>query len=420
MPSMTKLVKLLGFTTPFIYAAATYGLRALWEEHLMDAGFSDMIDWNNRLRYVAARMVLIPSQPNRRSCLFNQEAPVQSRSFPSALRLALFLFAISAFGLAAPPAGAAQIAASIEFDPAPRPSGLPDDMQPQPGASLQFLAIKTIDGVRLDAALWQPDNVQPGRATMIVQAHGSGGNLAELPLRAVARALSAKGYAALTISTRGHDENLNTDNFLDARKDIEAAVATAKALGYTSIVLQGHSLGTIQMEYYAATNWDPAIRALVLTGPFAKLPWKSRNILMQNEDVYKKLGLAARDALAGGKAGDTLPLRMPYLGGRQTPVTAQHFLTYRDEQTSAADGTYWIPRISKPILLLRDQADGIVLPFEPHMLLSAARAEGSLAQNITYVAVPDPHPPSAAGHSFTNNTQPLIDAVSAWLAEQHL
>jgi pimeloyl-ACP methyl ester carboxylesterase len=341
---------------------------------------------------------------------------------PDCLRfcLAVFLFVIVAAGCAPPPAGAAQVAASIEFDAAPRPAGLPEDMQPLPGASLKFLAIKAIDGSKIDAALWQPDNVPPSRATVIVQVHGSGSNLAELPLRAVARALSPKGYAALTISTRGHDQYLNTDNFFDMRKDIEAAVATAKALGYTSIVLHGHSLGTIQVEYYAATNWDPAIKAVILTGPFAKLPWKSRNILIQNEDIYKKLGAAAHSALTAGKAGEILPMRMPYLGGRQTAVTAQHFLTYRDEQTSAADGTYWIARIPLPILLLRDAADGIILPFEPHMLLSAAHAEGSLVQSITYVVVPDRHPPSAARHVFTDNTQPLIDAVSAWLAEQHL
>jgi pimeloyl-ACP methyl ester carboxylesterase len=336
------------------------------------------------------------------------------------LRLALFLFVFAAASDAPPPAEAAQVAASIEFDTAPRPAGLPEDMQPLPGASLKFLAIKAIDGSKIDAALWQPDNVPPSRATMIVQVHGSGSNFAELPLRAVARALSPKGYAALTISTRGHDEYLNTDNFFDVRKDIEAAVATAKALGYTSVVLHGHSLGTIQVEYYAATNWDPAIKAVILTGPFAKLPWKSRNILVQNEDTYKKLGAAARNALTAGKTGDILPMRMPYLGGRQTAVTAQHFLTYRDEQASAADGTYWIARIPLPILLLRDAADGVILPFEPHMLLSAAHAEGSLVQSISYVVVPDQHPPSAAGHIFTDNTEPLIGAVSAWLAERHL
>jgi len=232
--------------------------------------------------------------------------------------------------------------------------------------------------------------------------------------------LSSKGYAALSISTRQHDTNINTDNFFDVRKDIEAAVATAKALGYRSIVLEGHSLGTIQVEYYAATNWDPAIKAVVLTGPFGKLPWKSRNIIIQDDDTYKELGAAARRATAAGNAADVLPMKMPYLGGRQTPVTAQHFLTYRDELSSAADGTYWIPRIPHPILLLRDQADGIVLPFEPYMLLSAAHGEGSLVQGITYEVVPDTHPAGPAGHSFTDNTQPLIERVSAWLAKQHL
>jgi len=335
------------------------------------------------------------------------------------LRLALTVLVLGAT-FAPVTAKATQIAASIEFDAAPRPSALPDDMQPLQGSSLQFLSVKAIDGFKIDAALWQPENKPPADTTIIVQVHGSGGNLTELPLRAVARALSPRGYAALTISTRQHDEHVNTDNFFDVRKDIEAAVATAKALGYTSIVLHGHSLGTIQVEYYAATNWDPAIRAVILTGPFGKLPWKSRNIIIQDEDIYKALANAALGALRAGKPSDILPMKMPYLGGRQTPVTSQHFLTYRGEQTSAADGTYWVPRIPHPILLLRDQADGIVLPFEPHMLVSAARAEGSLVQGITYVVVPDQRPPSAAGHVFTDNTQPLVDAMAAWLTQQRL
>ena len=318
------------------------------------------------------------------------------------------------------PVEAAQIAASIGYQAAPRPDGLPDDMQPLPGASLRFLSIKAIDGFKVEAALWQPDNKPPAQTTMIVQVHGSGSNLAELPLRAIARALSPKGYAALSISTRQHDEHVNTDNFFDVRRDIEAAVATVQALGYRSIVLEGHSLGTVQVEFYAATNWDPTIKAVVLTGAFGKLPWKSRNILVQDEDNYKALIGASLDALRSGKIAEILPIKMRWVGGVQTPVTAQHFLTYRDEQTSAADGTYWIARIPHPILILRDQSDGVVLPFEPYMLLSAAHAEGSLVQGIKYVLVPDEHPPSAKGHTFTDNTQPLIDAVAAWLVEQHL
>jgi alpha-beta hydrolase superfamily lysophospholipase len=314
---------------------------------------------------------------------------------------------------------AARVAASIEYETVARPSGLPDDMQPLPGASLQFLSIKAIDGYKVAAALWQPEKKTPG-ATMLVQIHGSGANLAELPLRTVARALSAKGYGALTISTRGHDENLNTDNFYDVRKDIEAAVATAKALGYSRIVLDGHSLGTIQVEYYAATDWDPAIKGVIISGPFANLPWKTRTVLIQNEDAYTALAKAAVGATQQGKAGEVLPVKMPYLGGRQTPVTAQHFLTYRDQETSAADGTYWLPRVPHPVLMLRNQADGIILPFEPYMLLAAAKAPGALVPSIIYEVVPDQHPPSAAGHVFTDNTDALIAAISKWLTEQHL
>ncbi len=314
----------------------------------------------------------------------------------------------------------AQIAASIEYETAPSPAGLPDEMHALPGASLRFLSSEAVDGFKVRAALWQPENKPPGDTTMIVQVHGSGGNLSSLPLRAIARALSARGYAALSISTRQHDEHVNTDNFFDVRRDIEAAVATVRALGYRSIVLLGHSLGTVQVQYYAATDWDPTIKAVVLTRAFGKLPWKSRHILIQDEDNYKALAEASRGALRAGKAAEILPFKMRWLRGVETPVTAQHFLTYRDEQTSAADGTFWISRIPRPILILRDEADGLVLPFEPYMLLSAARAEGSLVPSVKYVLVPNHRPPSREGHLFTDNTDALIDAVAAWLAEQHL
>jgi alpha-beta hydrolase superfamily lysophospholipase len=313
-----------------------------------------------------------------------------------------------------------QIAASIEYEAASPPAGLPDDVEALPGASLRYLSIKAIDGFKVHAALWQPENKQAANTTMIIGVHGSGGNLASLPLRAIARALSAKGYAALSFSTRQHDERVNTDNFFAVRRDIEAAVATAKALGYRSIVLQGHSLGTVQVAFYAATDWEPAIRAAILIAPFARLPWKSRHILIQNDDDYRALAQASRAALKAGRIADPLPLAMGWTFGRRTPVTAQHFLTYRDEWASVADSTYWVPRIPHPVLMLRDEADSGILPFEAHMLLSAAQAEGSLVPSVKYVLVPNPRPPSREGHLFTDNTEALIEAVSAWLAEQGL
>jgi hypothetical protein len=47
-------------------------------------------------------------------------------------------------------------------------------------------------------------------------------------------------------------------------------------------------------------------------------------------------------------------------------------------------------------------------------------ARGSLVPNVKYVQVPNRRPPSKEGHLSTDNTEALTDAVSAWLAEQHM
>jgi pimeloyl-ACP methyl ester carboxylesterase len=314
----------------------------------------------------------------------------------------------------------ARVAASITYEETPRPEGLPNDLQPLPDVRLRFLSFSAIDGSKVAAALWQPLAKPAASTTLLVQVHGSGGNLASVQLRATARALSAQGFAALSISTRQHDEHVNTDNFFEIRRDIEAAIATAKALGYRAIVLQGHSLGTAQVAFYAATDWDPAIKGVILTGAIARLAWKARHILIQDEDTYRALAQAARDALRAGRPEARLPMPMRWIGGQQAPVTGQHFLTYRDEAASAADMTLWIARIPRPILLVRDAADSVVLPFEPYMLLSAARTEGSLVPEIRYVLLPNPRPPSIEGHIFTDNTGPLAEAIASWLAERGL
>src|SRR5205085_6501338 len=97
------------------------------------------------------------------------------------------------------------------------------------------------------------------------------------------------------------------------------------------------------------------------------------------------------------------------------PLTARHFLTYRTEASSTADGTYWIRRVPRPILMVRDQGDGIIEPFEPNMLLAAATAPGSLVPSIKFLLLPNAKPRGPQGHSFLDNQQTLIDTVAAWL-----
>ena len=338
-----------------------------------------------------------------------------------AKRLLSFIWglAILCLAFAPTPSKAAQVAASIEYDFVARPSGLPDDLQPLPGTSLKFLSIRAIDGFLVDAALWHPEAKQPAETTLIIMVHGSGGNYARAPNSTLGRSLSGNGFAVLAINTRQHDDKRNTDNFFDSSRDIDASVQAARSLGYRSIVLQGHSLGTIQVLFYAATHWDHDIKAVVQLSAFGDLPWRSRYMQIQDENKFRVLSEAALKSLHEGKERDVMTVRMRRTGNEEEAVTGQHFLTYRTE-TSGTDGPYWIKRVPRPILMVRDAGDTIIAPFEPYVLLSAATFPGSLVPGIKFVLLPNPKSPNPGGHSFVDNTKPLSETIISWLADQHL
>jgi pimeloyl-ACP methyl ester carboxylesterase len=309
----------------------------------------------------------------------------------------------------------AETAVSIDYSFVDRPAQLPESFAAPAGVNLRFIALKAIDGERIDGALWQPASKTEAGTTLVIGLPGSGGTFTRAPISTLSSALSAKGYGMLAINTRQHDERVNTDNFLDVRRDIEAAVYTARALGYRSLVLFGHSLGNIQIQYYAANNWDSDIKAVVLAGMFANLPLKARPDTAAEVDAFRRQSDAALEALRDGKEDQILPLPL-----RGQPVAAQHFLTYRSEASSTADGTYWIKRIPRPILMVRDAGDTVIQPFEPDMLLSAARSEGSLVPDIKYVLLPNEKGPNPGGHFFSDTAQALADSTGAWLGEHGL
>ena len=330
------------------------------------------------------------------------------------------LLAIVFFGSIGVPTIASQLAASIEYDYVERPSGLPGEYEAPAGTSLKYLSIKAIDSSVVQAALWLPEAKSPADTTLIVMVHGSGGNYARPPNSSLSRELTARGFAALAINTRQHDDKRNTDNFYETSRDIDAAVKTAKALGYHSIVLQGHSLGTLQVLFYAATNWDRDIKALVQLSTLGDLPWRSRYLQVQDEEKFRLLTEAALNAVHAHHEQDVMALTMRRTATVEEPLTGEHFLTYRADATAGADGPYWIKRVPRPILLVRGAGDIIVPSFEPYTLLASATSPGSLVPSIKFIQVPDANGPNPGGHFFVGNSKELSEAIASWLAEQHL
>ena len=314
----------------------------------------------------------------------------------------------------------AERAAGIEYQFIARPTDVPAAYEASAGTSLRFLAIKAIDNSLVEAALWQPSDRPIDATPLVISVHGSGRTFYDPPNGFLGTDLATKGYGVLGINTRQSGTRVNTDNFLDVRRDLEAAAYTARALGYRTLVLHGHSLGNIQVQFYAASNWEKDIKAVILTSMFGNLPWKSRHLLVQDDERFAALREAALQALRAGKEDALLPEDMRGTGGQAEPMTAQHFLTYRASESSTADGTYWIARIPYPVLMVRDEGDMIIQSFEPSMLLAVARAHGSLMPSITYVLLSNPRGPNPDGHSFRDNREPLVRTIMAWLREQHL
>ena len=58
------------------------------------------------------------------------------------------------------------------------------------------------------------------------------------------------------------------------------------------------------------------------------------------------------------------------------PVTAQHFLSYRQTGIAGARSVDWIARVPYPLLMVRDAHDPVINYFEPGQLEAAGhRAE---------------------------------------------
>lgn len=90
--------------------------------------------------------------------------------------------------------------------------------------------------------------------------------------------------------------------------------------------------------------------------------------------------------------------------------------------SAGADGTYWIRRIPDSVIVLRSQSDTTVNPFEPYMLIGAARAGGSLVPDIEFHLIPDPQHANGApgGHEFTYNSEALTHTILSWLENKEL
>ena len=145
---------------------------------------------------------------------------------------------------------------------------------------VDLIRLTAADGMELDGAFFEPspDAKPDGPVAAVLCIHGSGRNFYTPATANMANDLRNRGYAALTLNTRGHDTvwvdrqtgvaEGNAYEILDTgRQDLRAGIDYLASRGYRRIGILGHSMGAVKVAYYAATENDDRVAAVVPVSP---------------------------------------------------------------------------------------------------------------------------------------------------------
>lgn len=144
---------------------------------------------------------------------------------------------------------------------------------------VDLIAVVNREGLTLDGAYYPPaDTRHPGPVDAMLLIHGSRGNFCDPATKAMAKDLSSQGIACLALNTNAHDTvwyhppsdsyKGNAYEILDnTMSDLRAGVDHLEQRGHRAVGLLGHSMGAVRVAYYAATQDDPRVAAVVPVSP---------------------------------------------------------------------------------------------------------------------------------------------------------
>jgi pimeloyl-ACP methyl ester carboxylesterase len=268
----------------------------------------------------------------------------------------------------------------------------------------EMLRIVTDDHVRLDGALWSPEN--GGRTAIFLI---PGGLRSEFfTISEWAEMFAAAGYRALTLNQRDHGSKYGLVTFEETCADIRYGVDLLKQRGARQIVLLGRSYGTVLVPCYLLRG-DPAVKAGILYAPL-------RDIHQYLADYDQQIA-NARQMIATGHQWDVVYAPMPGPPGPKIAYTYEAFLDKLgpDSKANAVELLKKVRGI--PILGIRDPADplpGTVPPAQS--LLQAADPD------LDYVLLPDIRGGKKAfgAHFFEKREREVLSITLDWLKRHQL
>jgi len=199
-----------------------------------------------------------------------------------------------------------------------------------------MITYKSKEGFNLHGALYKS---KKGNKQVIIHQHGMIGNFFGFPLiNEEIKFLKGSAYDLFSTNNRGFGTVSNfyykkkkvkigtaLEKFEDCIKDVNSAIESMRALGYTEFILQGHSTGCQKVAYYQAKTNNPKVKALILLAPVDDYNLAKTNLGKK----FMKAVLFAKKMVKMKKGGELTPKWISY-------YSAKRFLSYADPKNAEA------------------------------------------------------------------------------------
>jgi pimeloyl-ACP methyl ester carboxylesterase len=156
----------------------------------------------------------------------------------------------------------------------------PEDQRPG-NFPEQLVFVRSIDDVVSGGVLFTCPK-QSSKPLAMIWVHGWGANFYSPSYVGIGRALAERGFLTISVNTRMHDlANVEKSTLLGKRvrgggywgvtsedaRDIAAWIDYAQQLGYSRVVLVGHSAGWSSVARYQADSQDRRVAGVVFASP---------------------------------------------------------------------------------------------------------------------------------------------------------
>lgn len=280
-----------------------------------------------------------------------------------------------------------------------------------------FVRHSTSDNLLLEGLLSVPSSPT---TTAVLFIHGRGGNFYQDGFIDTLRTkCTKKGYAFLSVNTRGHDiisfisiangadKNKKAGSafeiFDESRLDIAAWIDFLVGKKYTKIILVGHSLGASKVVYYIAKTKDKRVSHMVCMSPVPL-------VILKGTPGFEELMKIAKAMIKEKKADELLPKKV--IGNYMSPQTFLHYVT-----NTKAHNIFNLYDTTKPSLLLQvtipllavyGNEDEYKQYFPIEKLLKYIKEKASYSKVTTQII-------NGAGHSYANFEEDLARIILNWI-----